>query len=80
MRLEDQVAIVTGAASGIGRACAQLFAKEGAAVVVADIDAEKGREVVEAAGRSSSRPTWAMRARRSAWSIRRSRRSAGSTS
>jgi glucose 1-dehydrogenase len=48
MRLEDQVAIVTGAASGIGRACAQLFAKEGAAVVVADIDAEKGREVVEA--------------------------------
>jgi glucose 1-dehydrogenase len=48
MRLEDQVAIVTGAASGIGRACAQLFAKEGAAVVVADIDAEKAREVVEA--------------------------------
>jgi glucose 1-dehydrogenase len=48
MRLEDQVAIVTGAASGIGRACAQLFAKEGAAVVVADIDTEKGREVVEA--------------------------------
>jgi glucose 1-dehydrogenase len=48
MRLEDQVAIVTGAASGIGRACAQLFAKEGAAVVVADIDTEKAREVVEA--------------------------------
>ena len=48
MRLENQVAIVTGAAGGIGRACAELFAKEGAAVVVADIDAEKAREVVEA--------------------------------
>jgi glucose 1-dehydrogenase len=41
-------AIVTGAASGIGRACAELFAKEGAAVVVADIDGEKARQVVEA--------------------------------
>jgi NAD(P)-dependent dehydrogenase (short-subunit alcohol dehydrogenase family) len=48
MRLENQVAIVTGAASGIGRACALLFAKEGAAVVVADIDGEKARQVVEA--------------------------------
>ncbi len=38
MRLKDKVAIVTGAASGIGRATAQLFAAEGAHVVAADIN------------------------------------------
>src|SRR5574341_1232759 len=37
MRLKDQVAIVTGAASGIGRATAIVFAREGAKVAVADI-------------------------------------------
>lgn len=38
MRLRDKVAIVSGAASGIGRASARLFAAEGAAVVAIDID------------------------------------------
>lgn len=40
MRLRDKVAIITGAASGIGRATAIVFAREGAKVVVADLQAE----------------------------------------
>ncbi|MEM7041789.1 MAG: SDR family oxidoreductase [Pseudomonadota bacterium] len=42
MRFADQTVIVTGGAGGIGRACVELFAEEGAAVVVADIDADLG--------------------------------------
>ena len=46
VRLKNKVAIVTGAASGIGEVTALLFAQEGARVVVADINVEKGRGVV----------------------------------
>lgn len=44
---ESETAIVTGAASGIGRATAERFAAEGANVVVSDVDADGGRETVE---------------------------------
>jgi NAD(P)-dependent dehydrogenase (short-subunit alcohol dehydrogenase family) len=45
-RLKSKVAIITGAGSGIGRATAILFAKNGARVIVADIDEKKGEETL----------------------------------
>ncbi|HTE26728.1 SDR family NAD(P)-dependent oxidoreductase [Flavitalea sp.] len=41
MKLKDKVAIITGAASGIGLACSKLFSEQGAYVIMADIDNEK---------------------------------------
>ncbi len=46
-RLEGKVAIVTAAGSGIGRASAQAFAREGARVVVSDIAPDSGKETVQ---------------------------------
>ena len=46
MRLENKVALITGAGSGIGREAAVLFAKEGAKVVVVDVNDDGGAETV----------------------------------
>ena len=47
MKLKDRVAVITGSASGIGRASAKEFAKEGARVVVADINLAGAQETVK---------------------------------
>jgi NAD(P)-dependent dehydrogenase (short-subunit alcohol dehydrogenase family) len=46
LKLKDKVAIVTGAASGMGRAIARMLVSEGVKVMIADLQEEKGNEVV----------------------------------
>ena len=50
MRLNNKVAIVTGAASGFGEGIARRFAAEGAKVIVADITEDAGRTIAEDIG------------------------------
>jgi NAD(P)-dependent dehydrogenase (short-subunit alcohol dehydrogenase family) len=55
MRLKDKIAIVTGAGSGIGRATAMLFAREGAQLVLNDIDQESLDKVAAQVGKDRNR-------------------------
>src|SRR5438105_1404471 len=58
MRLSDKVALITGGGSGIGRESALLFATEGAAVVVVDIEDAGGKETVAAITTRGGRATY----------------------
>ena len=65
-RLDGKVAFITGAGTGIGRATAILFAREGAKVVIADINAQSGEETAHLAGQTRS-PSTLMCATPTAW-------------
>jgi NAD(P)-dependent dehydrogenase (short-subunit alcohol dehydrogenase family) len=54
-RVEGKIALVTGGASGIGKACAQALAREGAIVLIGDIQDEKGAAVADEIGAQSGR-------------------------
>ena len=53
MRLAGKVAIISGAASGMGAATARMFAREGAKVVIADVLEHEGRQVADGIGVSA---------------------------
>ncbi|MBI4425178.1 MAG: glucose 1-dehydrogenase [Elusimicrobia bacterium] len=55
MRLRDKVCLITGAGSGMGRAAAVQFAREGARIVAAEIDPVKGRETAQLVERAGGR-------------------------
>jgi len=59
MRLKDKVAIITGGGSGFGEITARLFANEGAAVMLADINGPAAAAVAESINKEGGRAIWA---------------------
>ena len=59
-KLLDKIAIVTGGGAGVGKAISQLFAQEGATVVVSDIDPEAAKAVMEEIKGRAAKP-WGSR-------------------
>ncbi len=60
MKLKDKVAIITGGANGIGRATAEIFSREGAAVVIADVAEEAGGKTAEKINENGGRARFEM--------------------
>ena len=58
MKLENKIGLVTGGASGIGRATSALAAREGATVIVTDIDDAKGKQTVELVAQSGGKASY----------------------
>jgi NAD(P)-dependent dehydrogenase (short-subunit alcohol dehydrogenase family) len=58
LRVKDKVALITGAASGIGKETARLFAKEGAHVIVVDLNEVEGHQTVEKIEQEHGRATF----------------------
>ena len=62
--LKDKAVVITGSGRGIGAACAKGAARQGAAVVVNDVDGDEAERVVRAMRRSFSSPGWTSSSRR----------------
>lgn len=58
MRFQDRVSLITGAGSGIGKATAEAFAREGACVVIMDIDGHSARHTAQQIESSGQRAIW----------------------
>jgi len=83
VRLRDKIVIITGAASGIGRATALLFASEGARLVLNDIDRQRLEAVLDQLGKGKHRAVdgsvWRRKRLPADWPKKRCQRSAVST-